>query len=428
MLKYILSKIVPFTLLPIAILSVQRYSYSPIGNTAIWWLIQIIILLVYGLAAYVFSSRENKKVILIFKLFLLWNIINIIRGIFIAETYWDYKGLIEMSLALFIPLITFIALDRENVQSILSFYVKFILPFSVLILPFVPIGFWGWYLFPMGFLILFIPALKMHWSLLIIFVSILAMLLDLSTRSYIFKYGLPVLFLLFYYYRVFPESKKIMVFINHVFMILPFIFFFLAVSGIFNVFRISDYLKIDYEASTKNAEGKVMTQDVTQDSRTFIYEEVLQSSLKHKYWLIGRSPARGNDTVAFAHNKTDIDMRGERLRNEANITNVFTWTGIIGIVLFFLVFYRASWLAIKRSNNIYSKIIGLYVAFRWMYAWVEDFYSFDINTIMIWFMIGICFSESFRKMNNLEVKLWARGIFESRYQKAFHVYSLKSTT
>ena len=105
----------------------------------------------------------------------------------------------------------------------------------------------------------------------------------------------------------------------------------------------------------------------------------------------------------------------ERFSNEVSVLNVFTWTGLIGVLLYFLVFFRASYLAVNKSNNIYMKIVGLYVAFRWAYAWVEDFNRFDLSNLFLWIMIGMCFSNSFRAMNNLEVKFWVRGVFEKRY-------------
>jgi hypothetical protein len=154
-----------------------------------------------------------------------------------------------------------------------------------------------------------------------------------------------------------------------------------------------------------------------------MYEEVLRSAKNYNYWVIGRSPARGNETFAFASLLEEITGRNERYRNEANITNVFTWMGIIGVILYFLVFYKATYLAINKSNNIFSKLIGLFVAFRWMYAWVEDYYAFDMNNFVIWIMIGTCFSYSFRKMNNAEVIIWARGIFEPKYIRYMNYFN-----
>lgn len=417
MLKYVFSILVSFTVLPIAIFSVQRYSATPLGNTTIWWLIQVTVLLILLVARFVFFQRENRRHFLFLNLFLIWVIFSVVRGVYMAENYWDFKSLIERAFELFLPVVAYTASNKERLQAILSFFVKVVLPSSVLFLFAVPPGAWGWYLFPVGFLILFLPALKTPWKILLVVIALVALLGDISTRSHTFKYGIPILLLLIYYFRFFIATDQILNIGRLVFTIAPWVLLFLGVSGIFNVFKINEYIKTSYVAETTNAEGEVKKQDLTDDSRTFIYTEVLQSAKKHNYWILGRSPARGNDTVAFADFFQQITGKNERYKNEANVPNIFTWMGIIGLLLYFLVFYKAFTLAITKSNNIYIKIIGLFVAFRWAYAWAEDYAAFGTNDLTIWLMVGACLSESFRKMNNLEVKLWARGIMENRYVK-----------
>ena len=417
MLKYVFSILVSFTVLPIAIFSVQRFSSMPLGNTTIWWLIQVIVLLILLVARFVFFQRENRRHFLFLNLFLIWVIFSVVRGVYMAENYWDFKSLIERAFELFLPVVAYTASNKERLQAILSFFVKVVLPSSVLFLIPVPTGAWGWYLFPVGFLILFLPALKTPWKILFVAVALVALLGDISTRSHTFKYGIPILLLLIYYFRFFIATDQILNIGRLVFTIAPWVLLFLGVSGIFNVFKINEYIKTSYVAETTNAQGEIKKQDLTDDSRTFIYTEVLQSAKKHNYWILGRSPARGNDTVAFADFFQQITGKNERYKNEANVPNIFTWMGIIGLLLYFLVFYKAFTLAITKSNNIYIKIIGLFVAFRWAYAWAEDYAAFGTNDLTIWLMVGACLSESFRKMNNLEVKLWARGIIENRYVK-----------
>lgn len=415
LIRNILTKVILFTLLPISIFSLQRFSLPrPIGGTAFWWGVQFLILVLYFIAAFMFFKKENKRSILAVHLLMLWNIISIVRGVFVAEIYWDWKGLIVNAFALLLPVIIYIVSDKRILQSLLSFYIKFVLPFSLLITITLPFGTWQLYLFPVVLLMLFFPVVKTHWKVVLTVLTLIG-ILEFSARSSIIKFSIPVLLLGLYYFRFFIATELIIKGARNVFMILPWFLFVLGVTGIFNVFDIKQYLKADYVAETTTTEGEVKKQNITDDSRTFMYREVLQSAQKNNYWWLGRSPARGNETKAFGEKMVEITGRRERLRNEANVPNIFTWTGIVGLAAFFFLFYKASALAINKSNNIYSKLIGLYVAFRWMYAWVEDPYLFDMNTFTIWIMIGICFSESFRKMSNLEVKLWARGIFDKRY-------------
>ena len=104
----------------------------------------------------------------------------------------------------------------------------------------------------------------------------------------------------------------------------------------------------------------------------------------------------------------------ERFANEVSILNIFTWLGIVGVLLYFLIFIKATYLAINESNNIFIKLIGLNISFRWTYGFVEDFSRIDLSNIFLWLMIGMCFSESFRQMTNAEMKYWVRGIFEKQ--------------
>jgi len=113
--------------------------------------------------------------------------------------------------------------------------------------------------------------------------------------------------------------------------------------------------------------------------------------------------------------RLELTGRYERISNEIGLANVFTWTGIIGVVLFSLIFFRASYLAVNRSKSIYAKMLGIYVAFRWLYSWIEDVNDFSLNYFMLMVMIGLCFSESFRNMTNKDITIWVRGIFDVRY-------------
>jgi len=415
-MRKILQILISLTVVPIAIFSVQRFSEKPIGSTAIWWLVELCILTIFLVGRFVFFEHENKKHFKIIKWYLVWIIFCLIRGIFMAEMYWDYKALIDNMFTLLLPVVAYTASNTERLQSILSYFIKYALPISPLFLYFLPMGAWGWYFFPIGLLIIFFPVLNRNWKIALFAISLIVMLGDITTRSHLVKYSVPILIVLLYYFRIFIFTTKTLDFIRRVFLFAPWLLFILGVLGIFNVFKINQYIKGDFDDYKVNSEGEIV-QGIATDSRTFIYQEVLQSAKKYNYWLLGRSPARGNETFAFAEFTEQITGRNERFRNEANVPNVFTWMGIVGVIFYFSVFIKSSYLAINRSRNIFSKLIGVFVAFRWTWAWIEDAALFDMNNFVIWLLIGICLSNSFRKMNNAEVILWARGIFDAKYIK-----------
>jgi hypothetical protein len=74
------------------------------------------------------------------------------------------------------------------------------------------------------------------------------------------------------------------------------------------------------------------------------------------------------------------------------------------------IFIKASYLAINQSNNIFSKIIGLVISFRWAYGWIEDFSQFDLSNLFLWIMIGMSFSKLFRRMTEEEIRTWICGM------------------
>lgn len=418
--KQLLISIIPFSILPISILTELPYPGTftdfiiNLKNTTVWWLIQALILLVFWMSKhYIFDKRDSQNLKIV-QWYILWNILCIFRGMFIAEGYWDWKGLVGNSMALLIPIVAYAATNKIISQSILSFYVKYSLPLFFVFAFLISTDAYGFYLVPVSIFMLFFPLLTRRWKIITGLFTLLVLTIDLGARSNVIKFGIPILLMLIYYFREII-SVKILEFVRKLLILTPILFFLLTVSGVFNVFKMDNYIKGDYNESKRDALGQKKTSSLKADTRTFLYVDVLQTAKKYNTWWMGRSPARGN--LSASYGEGDMNRRGERLGNEVAILNIFTWTGIIGVILYFFVFYMASYIATNMSNNIFSKILGLYIAFRWLYAWVEDVNNFSMTTVVLWLTIGLCFSTSFRGMTDREVKYWVRGIFDIHYRK-----------
>ena len=63
-------------------------------------------------------------------------------------------------------------------------------------------------------------------------------------------------------------------------------------------------------------------------------------------------------------------------------------------------------MALYYSNNIYIKILGCFVAFRWGYGWIEDMYDFTPMILGLYMVMAMCLSKTFRRMNDNEMKGW----------------------
>lgn len=407
-----IEKVVPILILLITISSINQWSKLPLGSTTFWWFIYAFILFYFVQAKRLLKPEYLRlQPLLLFYLYFGWTILASVRGVFVASDYWEWKHLVSTTMFFLMPLSIYIVLNATLLQSVLSTWVKFALPGFVFFIFFMLGEAVGRYLVPISFLMLFFPALNGRWKILILFFTAFVLLYDVTARSNVIKFGVPVLLSMAFYLHLYrkrflPELLRI------IFMVLPFVFFILAVSGVFNIFNMEGYMEQDVTIIREGEDG-VTEESLTADTRTFLYLEVIHSAIKHKYILFGRTPARGNESIAFGA-QIDKDLgtnKMERYANEASILNVFTWTGLVGVALYFLVFFWASFLAVHRSNNEYMRLIGVYVAFRWLYAWVEDFSRFDLSYLLLWVMIGMCYSTVFRNMTNDEVKNWVRGIF-----------------
>src|SRR5690554_3458009 len=329
-------------------------------------------------------------------------------------------------MALLMPIIIFSATNKMVVQSLLAYYIKYALPLFLIFGLIIRTDAFGFYLIPISSLLFFLPILTKRQRILLLSITVIVLVADLGARSNVIKFGVPFFILLIYYFRNFI-SKKIMEAMRLAFFIIPFVFFILGVSDVFNVLNMNEYVKGDLTSMGVDGEGNRVEQDMIVDTRTFLYIEVLESAINNNYWLMGRTPARGNDSDTFGVLGAELTGRYERLTNEIGLANVFTWTGVIGVILYFLMFFRASYLAVNKSRNIYARMLGIHVAFRWLYSWIEDVNNFSLNYFMLMIMLGLCFSHSFRNMSDKEITIWVRGIFDVRYVRLQQYLSKKNS-
>lgn len=384
----------------------------PFQNTFLWWFIQ----LAFMGTTIALIKKLNYKELWPVKLFLVWVIITIVRSFFVAENYWEWKHLISAGATMLLPLTVFIV-TPSLIQKIISFWLQYALLAFFIFIPFINSSdFVGGYLVPVMILLLFLPVLPKKWQVIVLVFYMAVIIAGLDARSHIIRYTVALLLgFSFYFKNLLTPFVKI---IRLILIVSPFVLMYLAIVGIFNIYKMDEYISGNYEVKVKQEEGYYVNQSLKSDTRTFLYEEVIISSLINNYFILGRTFARGYDSLYFGEHLADELKTGkmERFSSEVSIHNIFTWLGLVGVALYFLIFVRASYLAIYKSRSYFLKIIGLFVAFRWVYAFVEDFTNFSLQYLFLWVLIGICYSPTFRSLTNKEITIWVRGIFDKRYQ------------
>lgn len=414
-MKQFVNMYFPFFIGILTFFSVDQWSRFVIGNTLTTWFLYFCIYLcvffIYKKQYLKFISKENRKDVYL-KLYLFWIVICIVRGIFVADNYWEYKQLVEGSVALLLPVFIFAFTIPYVVRRVLHFWFKYILPFfAIYACFFIVSDSYHFFLGPVLLLGCFLPIIKGKWKLILLLLLIMMLVSDLGARSQIIKAAACLMINVAYVLSKFI-SKRIFSLAFVLCFVSPLILMALAFTGTFNIFNMDDYVDSKYQSESSSGSP------VTADTRSFIYAEVISSAIEHNYVIQGRTPARGNDTEFFYNITSELqsthkvkNLKHERHSNELVHTNVFTWTGLIGCVLYSILYFISSYRAVFKSKNIYIKLLGLFVAFRWAYGWVEDFNRLDIMNVSLWMMIAMCYSNIFREMNDKKFKKWVRSIF-----------------
>ena len=393
--------------------------------TFLGWLVSFITIY------YCFKGRKKGMLRLekwdngLLNLYLFWLFFNIIRGAYIAEGYWEWKALIGTSITLLLPVVLYVFADADRLRKTLGAWFRWIIPLFFLFLIWLfNSGAYHYCLAPIFVFGIFTPIIpkRIRWLFItVLIVSVFIRFYD--ARSQVIKAAVGVLFAIAFFCRRYITSGMIKLGYL-VCYVVPVVLLYLGISGTYNVFEnVSEDEEGKY-TSERMVNGELVENDLSSDTRTFIYQEVITSAVRHNYVIWGRTPARGNDSEAFGSFTAEELGTGkyERGGNELCHPNVFTWLGLIGMTMYSLFYMRSSWLCLFRSRSRCMKFVGLFVAFHWAYGWVEDMVRFQIDNLALWMMIAMGLSKQFRAMTDKEFIAWIRGIFGVRRRRVVLPY------
>jgi hypothetical protein len=332
----------------------------------------------------------------IYKVWLWWLVFELFRGAILAQDYWDWKFLMLSSVPFsLVPLIFYFGKSLKIVKYNFNFVLKFLFPFGFLLIPLSLIASLELYariMISVNLFILFIPYVKFRWKILIIGVAVISVLFHLGFRTNIIKVAFSFVLLSSYYYRKLI-SQRILRLAHFTLFIVPVILLFLGINNKFNVFK---YLSEQKPYYTQSRTGGV--ESLTADTRSFIYYEVLSSIAKTGNWIIGEGASGGYYSIWREA------INNKRYGSEVGILNILLYDGLIGVIIYFSLLYFVSLTAIKKSNNYLSKMLGLFIAFRWTTSFIEEFTQYDLNFYFFWLAVGLVSSTAFRMRSDEELK------------------------
>lgn len=382
---------------------------GPYTSSIIKILFQLIFLVLNIKCNNSITDKESKKEYWPIYLFITWGLICALRGLFVAENYVEYRQLFSGIIMLSIPLLVNLSCKPTIVSYLYSFWSKYwyvgcliyFLFYGNIIVSLFPflflVSFWSFHkkrrakqLLCIGFIFLIICGIDNR-----------SLILKMTFSLFIGASPLLIYFLRFSFIKNIHKCCYLFVFV---------------VFG----FILENIPKI-YSGEITSVKEILDNEGISMDTRSPLYIDVITSSIENQYMLYGRTPARGNDiTISgplfYWAYENGLDNKafnkGERHFNEVLFLNIYTWTGILGLLLYSLIYFRATYLAVYKSNNVYIKIIGCYVAFHWSYGFLEDINDVDMLNIILWTYIGMCYSSRFRLMSCNDFKNWAKTLYK----------------
>ena len=350
-------------------------------------------------------------------LFLLYNIVVLLRGFLNATTEQDWIVflVVDIPIHLFVHFTLFLAFNKNSIISIFSAFLSFGLIIGIIIY-FLPFKYQFGFpkaVSPVYILILMIPFLSKKFGLFILALAFLSLFSDLESRSNVLNIIVALLIVITYYFKNSHLTHPFIKLIRGVLLITPVVLLILGVFGIFNIFLIGEYLSND-----ENME------EILVDSRTGIYTDVFTQLKKDNVILFGLGASGKTDTYLLDSKSQDFsEIYNEGRRGtESGMLNYIQWGGVLGGLIYFLLFVKGSYFGIYKSNNWFCVMLGLWVAYKGLFSFIEDRPNFSIDSIFIFFAIGICLNKEIRKFSDVDMKI----MFENMLKRSVILSFLRS--
>jgi hypothetical protein len=339
-----------------------------------------------------------------FCLWAIWCVFLLVYGFFRATDYWEWKFLFADSVLRYsVHFAIAFGIYTLAFREIYVFCVRYLFLLSPLLI-FLSGG-KGEYLYsyavmPVTLLILAVPYVKQKERIAILLVAFCSIIFALYFRSNVIRISFGIVFALLFYFRgsISVGVLKVTVICA---LIAPFIFVYLGLTSQYNPFQALSSV----EATRYNSLGQ--EEDFAADTRTFLYEETLQTLSKRNSYLIGEGGAGSYESIF----NFDFLLDQRRFGTEVGFLNVILHGGVVGVLLYFVVLSLASYYGVFVSKNWFSKSLGAALACRWCVFFIEDPTAFDMNMFFLWLGIGLSFSKAVRSMSDKEIRQLFRPVF-----------------
>lgn len=143
-----------------------------------------------------------------------------------------------------------------------------------------------------------------------------------------------------------------------------------------------------------------------EDTRTGV-ELYFYDDMKTKDWIIGR----GIEGKYFCPDIEENQLTNYRDAIETGYLNTILKGGLISLILYLLIAIPGIIKGIFYSKNVLSKSAGIWILMNIINSYPAIVNGFDLQYLLVWISIGICYSNKIRSMPEMAVQ----KIFKSNF-------------
>jgi hypothetical protein len=141
-----------------------------------------------------------------------------------------------------------------------------------------------------------------------------------------------------------------------------------------------------------------------EDTRSGV-EDWMFADMSQTDWIIGKG-IKGKYYCPIVENVNDAEGAGYRDSIETGYLEIILKGGIVSLALLLLTFLPAVYKGLFKSRNVLSKAAAL-----WVFLWIVYLYPaggivFNLNYVLVWVCVGICYSEKIRNLPDSTIKTY----------------------
>ncbi len=350
----------------------------------------VLIMLFIYLTTYWRINFKDRLSLHIYDILVIWILICLIRSLLLIGSPEDLKAFLfdnYMALSLFPVLFVIPGINLKYFHSlsrILFLYMLLVAIISIFFIDYFELQLF--LLMPVFYIILTIPLRSGLGKLFVILISVSIILVSLTNRAGLLRilisYSIVAVYYLILYLKI---NKKLLAFLIFLILLLPPVALYMGIKG-----------ESIFELIMGNNNNEYSQLDPTVDTRTFLYYEVFQDLKSNKAFLFGKGLNAGYYSAAFVtYNRPIV---------EVGFLQIILKMGIVGFLLYVIVILRALFRALKRSKSVFIKSLGLLLASYLLMLFVENVIAYNLLNILIWLVVGICYSDEMLNKNDEEIK------------------------